>query len=155
MTFELSFSHTPSYRCIRRMLHQSPHCPICKAGLPPQNPIHPNFSCKWLHLLVACFMFCFCSVNDLVTKYKLEKADSAKRRCSSLESQRLLDAVSAAGWRWLAIWRCSFDNYLTCLCVADLPKVLEIVQDKLRRKEEVECPLLTYSSYGLYQHSGS
>ena len=35
-----------SYRCVRRMLVQSPHCPICKAGLPPQNSIHPNFSCK-------------------------------------------------------------------------------------------------------------
>ena len=33
-----------SYSCVRQMLVQSPHCPMCKAGLPPQNPIHPNFS---------------------------------------------------------------------------------------------------------------
>ena len=35
-------------------------------------------------------------VNDLVTKYKLQKVSSAKRRCFSNEGQRLIDAVTAA-----------------------------------------------------------
>lgn len=85
-----------SYSCIRRMLLQSPHCPICKVGFPPQNPIHPSFSRKTLHTLVTCFIFHLCLVNDLVTKYKLEKADSAKHRCCSTDSKKLLETVSAA-----------------------------------------------------------
>ena len=36
------------------------------------------------------------AVNDLVRKYKLERVGSAKRRCSSRDEQRLLDAVSSA-----------------------------------------------------------
>ena len=35
-------------------------------------------------------------VNNLVTKYKLQKADSDKRRCYSSEGQILFDAVSLA-----------------------------------------------------------
>ena len=91
----------PSYRCVRRMLMQSPHCPICKAGLPPQNPIHPNFSCKFegplcLFNILACTHLLVHAVNDLVTKYKLQKVGSAKRRCNSDEGRRLLEAVSSA-----------------------------------------------------------
>ena len=41
------FLYTTSYQCVRRMLMQSPHCPMCKAGLPPQKPIHPNFTCEF------------------------------------------------------------------------------------------------------------
>ena len=78
---------------------QSPHCPICKAGLPPQNPIHPNFSRECQDFLLSFFViahsFLF-AVNDLVTKYKLQKVGSAKRRCFANEGQRLIDAVTAA-----------------------------------------------------------
>ena len=77
---------------------QSPHCPICKAGLPPQNPIHPNFSCECssiLFLFVVIHSIVFV-VNDLVTKYKLQKVGSAKRRCFSNEGQKLMEAVTAA-----------------------------------------------------------
>ena len=35
-------------------------------------------------------------MNDLVTKYKLQKVGSAKRRCFSNEGQRLIDAVTTA-----------------------------------------------------------
>ena len=37
-----------SFKCITQTLGQSPQCPLCKSGLPLQNPIHPNFSCEYV-----------------------------------------------------------------------------------------------------------
>ena len=50
-------------------------------------------------MIYACSLyssFVLFAVNDLVTKYKLQKDGSAKRRCFSNEGQRLIDAVTAA-----------------------------------------------------------
>ena len=49
-----------------------------------------------LFLFVVSSSFVLFVVNDLVTKYKLQKVGSAKRRCFSNEGQRLIDAVTAA-----------------------------------------------------------
>lgn len=56
-------------------------------------------------------------MNDLVTKYKLQKADSAKFGCFSSEGQRLIDAVTTASdegkqrERDLIILFCSFRSF--------------------------------------------
>lgn len=98
-----------SYHCIHQMLMQSPHCPICKAGLPPQNPIHPNFSCEFAPVISNSFLICVGfsgAVNDLVTKYKLDKADTAaKRKCTSLEGEKLLEAVNSANVQGWVMWQ--------------------------------------------------
>ena len=124
---------------------QSPHCPICKAGLPPQNPIHPNFSCEFAPVVSNSFLICVGfsgAVNDLVTKYKLDKADTAaKRKCTSLEGEKLLEAVNSAnvqGW----VMSTTSELYTTDNSVlVDLNKVLKAVQDRLKREEEVELSL--------------
>ena len=85
-------------------------------------------------------------VNDLVTKYKLQKVGSAKRRCFSNEGQRLIDAVTAASdegkqrERQLTLhsWISLSSFYL------DLPKALEMIQERLRKKEEVRVILLAH-----------
>ena len=52
--------------------------------------IHISYNfCVLLSLL-------FFVVNDLVTKYKLQKEGSAKHKCYPAERQRILDAVSTA-----------------------------------------------------------
>ena len=44
----------------------------------------------------VCVCVCVCTVNDLVTKYKLQKVGSAKRKCYSTGGQNLLEAVNSA-----------------------------------------------------------
>ena len=81
-----------------------------------------------------------------MTKYKLQKVGSAKRRCFSNEGQRLIDAVTAASdegkqrERQLTLhsWISLSSFYL------DLPKALEMIQERLRKKEEVRVILLAH-----------
>ena len=76
-------------------------------------------------------------MNDLVTKYKLQKVCSAKRRCFSNEGQRLIDAVTAASDEGKQRERQLTLHSWISLSSLDLPKVLEMIQEQLRKKEEV------------------
>ena len=76
-------------------------------------------------------------VNDLVVKYKQQKAGSAKRKCDSSDGQKALDIVSSLTEEGrpmvVGVSRCQ----LISLWFTDLPKVLEVVQERLKQKEEV------------------
>ena len=64
-------------------------------------------------LVIIPFLYSLCAVNDLVTKYKLQKESSAKRKCNSAEGQRLLDAVGSASVKGKEIR----SEVCVCVCV--------------------------------------
>ena len=77
-------------------------------------------------------------VNDLVTKYKLQKVGSAKRRCFSNEGQKLMEAVTAASDDGIyAVEKFMLYSRISFFFPSDLPKALEVIQERLRKKEEV------------------
>ena len=84
-------------------MYQSPRCPTCKGCLLKiqfilTSPVSMKIIYSYLgvKMIYSCLDLIVFAVNELVTKYKLHEAGSAKRRHFSDEGQGLSDAITAA-----------------------------------------------------------
>lgn len=82
-----------SFKCMRDV-RQPPQCPVCKSGLPLQNPIHPNFSHEYIHhihlYLLATMGVLPTSVNDVVANY-----------CAEAQAEQLIEQVHLCEWVYM------------------------------------------------------